>query len=79
LQEGREQPRHVIAGGVEREAKMAVEPRHFDRRNGTLSIRTFSFYYIASHIIDYYYIVRNLIGSSVTVNDCLRGHNQLRL
>jgi hypothetical protein len=60
----------VIAGGVEREAKMAAEPRHFHRGNRTSNSRSFSSY-IASHIIDSYYIVCNVMVSSLTVNGCL--------
>src|SRR5258708_6084088 len=77
LQEGYEQARHVIAGGVEREAKMAVEPWYFHRRNRASNIQASSFY-IVSHIIDSYYIVCKLIVSSITVNGCLRGHDQHR-
>jgi len=35
LKKGREQARHVIAGGVQREAKMAIEARHFHRSDRT--------------------------------------------
>jgi hypothetical protein len=52
MEERQKQTRHVIAGGVEREAKMAVEPRHFHRRYGALSIQAFSSY-LASHITDF--------------------------
>lgn len=37
LKERYEQARHVIAGSVERKAKMIVEPRHLDRRERTLT------------------------------------------
>ena len=37
LQERHEQTRHVIAGGIKREAKMIIEPGHLHRRHRSIT------------------------------------------
>src|SRR6185437_4671604 len=52
LQKGYEQASHVVAGGVEREAKVAIEPGHFHGSNRALNVRAF-FLHVGSHFTDF--------------------------